>query len=172
MAGGNNNCVYPPLICLYAIQINSEIVPKQTIWIKRTCQKVAKIYIVPLTPPTKKGNRHWYPLHQRIIWMHAHDIAMQILIQTAFIQMRQCPKVVRAVLLSYLMSGSLWWGCFLDFFANSTGVEMTAGCGSSAAISSSPKMAACWEKSMSCMKDMLRFSVRSRSCGQIKKSPL
>lgn len=68
----------------------------------------------------------------------------------------------------YLIMGSLT-GCFLDFFADSVWKWATSGTGSSPATSSSPRMAACWEKSMSCMKDMLRFRANSRSCKQSRK---
>lgn len=55
-------------------------------------------------------------------------------------------------------------GCFLDFLADSIGMGIIiSGGGISAARSSSPKMAACWVKSISCMKDMLRFRANSRS---------
>lgn len=68
----------------------------------------------------------------------------------------------------YLIMGSLT-GCFLDFLADSVWKWAISGTGSSPATSSSPKMAACWEKSMSCMKDMLRFRAKSRSCKQSRK---
>lgn len=63
-------------------------------------------------------------------------------------------------------------GCFFDFLADSTGMGIISGGGISAVRSSSPKMAACWVKSMSCMKDMLRFRANSRSCAQCRGKTL
>lgn len=73
----------------------------------------------------------------------------------------------------YLMTSFMsLTGCFLDFFADSTGMGIGSGGGKSAVRSSSPKMAACWVKSMSCMNDMLRLRAKSRSWAQsrIKRS--
>lgn len=73
---------------------------------------------------------------------------------------------IRKSLMSHFMSLA---GCFLDFFEGSTGMGIVSGGGRSAVRSSSPKMAACWEKSMSCMKDMLRFSAKRRSWTQSER---
>ncbi len=65
----------------------------------------------------------------------------------------------------YLMIGS-FTGCFLDFLGYSVWMGRISVTGSSGVLSLSPKMAACWEKSMSCINDMLRFKANSRSCEQ------
>lgn len=68
--------------------------------------------------------------------------------------------------MKHLMASLSLTGCFLDLFVNSAGMGIISGGGRSAVRSSSPNMAACWVKSISCRKDMLRFRAKSRSWTQ------